>query len=189
MRIEHSKEANGIHYVYCLYINLPRSLSKVSLLSRTRLQVQILNKSLLRASRIPKEAFPQIITLDQLSTTRSSSQQLIQRCLLQLIRIGRLDFLLDCICVGRLDFAVGGPVEMGHSSSNRNVVDGFFNSVTDQIHPYGGLEALSDSMNSGNGLKLDGCIDQGLAEDYMCCFNQVEAGRMGSGMEHEAFDL
>ena len=78
---------------------------------------------------------------------------------------------------------------MGHSSSNGDVIDGFFNCVTNQIHPHRGLEALSDSVDSGNGLKLNGCVDQRFAKDYMCCFNKIQARRMSSGVEHEAFNL
>ena len=47
---------------------------------------------------------------------------------------------------------------------------------------------MADAMHSCNSLELDGRVDKRLAQAYMCCDDQVEAGGVCFGMKEKTFD-
>ena len=71
------------------------------------------------------------------------------------------------------------------TACHRDLVDGFFNSVVDQVHPDSRWSRLADSVDSSDCLKLDCRLNQRLADENVCCIDQSQARRVRPGIEKE----
>ena len=78
---------------------------------------------------------------------------------------------------------------MSQAPGDGDVVDGLLDGFVDEVHPHGGLVVLADAVDAGDGLQLDGGVDEGFAEEDVRGVDEVEAGGVGFGVEEEAFDL
>ena len=78
---------------------------------------------------------------------------------------------------------------MSQAPGDGDVVDGLLDGFVDEVHPHGGLVVLADAVDAGDGLQLDGGVDEGFAEEDVGGVDKVEARGVGFGVEEEAFDL
>ena len=67
----------------------------------------------------------------------------------------------------RACFSVAADVR--ESPVDRNLIDGFLDSVFHQIHPHGSLVMLPDTMHTGDSLEFDGGVDEWFAEEDVRC--------------------
>ena len=135
---------------------------------------------------LSEQAIPQILLIDHLTSARSFGQELHERRILQLEGVGSFDVAF----VQARPVVVGaGLADVGQAPGDGDVVDGLLDRFVDEVHPHGRLVVLADSVHPGDGLELDGGVDEGFAEEDVRGVDEIEARRVGFGVEEETFDL
>lgn len=76
---------------------------------------------------------------------------------------------------------------MLHPPPHREVVDALLDGAGDEVQPHRRLVLLADAVDAGNGLQLEGRVQQRLAQEHVAGVDEVEAARVRAGVEEEAF--
>jgi hypothetical protein len=127
-----------------------------------------------------EQTLPKIILTHQLTTRLCARKELLDRCTLHLFGVSGFDghvsnwsgsrsarFLLSPILFAGLN--------VRQSASDGDFVDTLLHSVADEVHPYGRLAGLTDTVDTRDGLQLDGCLNERLADEDMRGVNQGQA--------------
>lgn len=77
---------------------------------------------------------------------------------------------------------------MFHAPLNGKLVDGFLHSAVDEIEPHIRFLLLANTVHSCDGLEFQGCVQEWFAEEDVTSVDEIQPGRVGSGVEEKTFD-